>query len=73
MTRNYAKGDALVVEHKNARISNAYSVNDEAYEYTIKPIGDSTKVMAKNGKVIQDSGPFSYKLSKRQSLLVYNV
>ncbi|MBS3096542.1 hypothetical protein J4480_03825 [Candidatus Woesearchaeota archaeon] len=73
VTRNYAKGDALVVEHKNARISNAYSVNDEAYEYTIKPIGDSTKVMAKNGKVIQDSGPFSYKLSKRQSLLVYNV
>ena len=72
-TRNYAKGDALIVKYKNVRISNAYSINDENYEYTIKAIDDSTKVIAKNGKVIQDSGPFSYKLSKRQSLLVYNI
>ncbi len=72
-TRNYAKGDALIVKYKNVKISNAYSVNDENYEYTIKPIDDSTKVIAKNGKVIQDSGPFSYKLSKRESLLVYDI
>jgi len=72
-TRNYAKGDSLIVKYKNVRISNDYLVNDESYEYAIKSIDDSTKVIAKNGKVIQDSGPFSYKLSKRQSLLVYNI
>ena len=48
-----------------------YIVDDENYQYTIKTIGDSTKVIAKDEKIIQDSGPMNKKLSRRQSLLVY--
>ncbi len=71
MTRNLAKGDSLIVKNRNIKIPNTYIVNDEDYEYTIKTIGDSTKVLTKNGKVIQDSGSLKYGLSPRQTLLVY--
>ncbi len=73
MTRNFAKGDALIVKNKGVKIPNTYLVNDGNYQYTIKTIGDSTKVLAKNGKVIQDSGPLGSQLSRRQAILVYNV
>ncbi len=73
VTRNYAKGDASVIMHRNVKIPNTYIVNDETYEYTIKTIGDSTKVIAKNGKIIEDSGSFDTKLSRRQNILVNNI
>ncbi len=73
VTRNYAKGDASVIMHRNVKIPNTYIVNDETYEYTIKTIGDSTKVITKNGKVIEDSGSFDTRLSRRQNILVNNI
>ena len=73
MTRDFAKGDSLIVKNKDVKIQNIYSLNDGAYEYTIKTFGDSTKVLTKNKKVIQDSGSFDHKLTNAQSLLIYNT
>ncbi|MBI2558737.1 hypothetical protein HYW20_05420 [Candidatus Woesearchaeota archaeon] len=73
VTRNYAKGDASIIMHRNVKIPNTYIVNDETYEYTIKTIDDSTKVITKNGKIIEDSGSFDTRLSRRQNILVNNI
>ena len=59
------------MKNKNVKVTDAYVVSDGSYEYNIKTIDDSTKVLIKNGKVIQDSGPLNYDLSPRQTLLVY--
>ncbi len=71
MARGLAKGDSLIVKNKNIKISNTYIVNDGNYEYAIQAIGDSTKALAKNKKIIEDSGPLDKTLSERQSLLIY--
>lgn len=71
VTRNFAKGGSLIVNYKNVKVPNIYIVDDGNYQYTIKTVGDSTRVIAKDEKIIQDSGPMGKKLSKKQSLLVY--
>ena len=72
-SRNVLKGDSSIVSNRNVKVLSTYISRDIIYDYTIKSDSSSTKVFAANDKVIEDSGPLNYKLSKRQSLLIYNI
>lgn len=71
VSRNNAKGDAIIVRNKDVAISKSYNVNDGTYNYIIKTAGSSTKVFAENGKILEDSSPMSSGTSPRQQILLY--
>jgi len=65
------KGDTSIVFNKNVRVSNLYVAGDNRYRYTIVADDDSTEVIARNNKIIQDSTGIQTGLSERQQRLVY--
>ena len=70
-SRNYVKGNSLIVKNKGIAISKEYDINDATYKYKIKTVDSSTKVIAENGKILEDSSPMSYSVSPRQEILLY--
>lgn len=73
MARNYAKGDSLVVKHKDVKVLNEYMIDDGTYRYSVKAAGESTKVFTQSNKIIEESSALSKELTRRQSLLVYSA
>jgi len=72
LIRNVLKGDSLIVYNKNVKVLEKYIAKDAIYNYEIISDGVSTKVFAKNGKIIQDSDSLPLDLTPRQRSLVYN-
>lgn len=72
LSRVVLKGDKAIVFNKDVKVTNTYVARDGVYDYIIKADEKSTKVIARNGKIIQDSGPLDYKMSRRQASLIYN-
>src|SRR3989338_2040091 len=56
LSRNVLKGDSLIVFNKDVKIADSYVVRDTIYDYVISADEKSTKVVARDGAVIQDSG-----------------
>jgi len=71
--RDSFKGDSSIVYNKGVILNGDYIVRDPIYDYTIKSDKDSTVVIARNGKIIQDSLGLKLDLTPRQRSLVYEI
>ena len=71
LVRNFLKGDSAIVFNKDVKIINTYVARDNTYDYIIKADNESTKVTARNGKIIQDSSGMPLGLTPRQRSLIY--
>jgi len=71
--RNVLKGDTAIIFNKGVKIINTYIARDALYDYLIKADNKSTKVVARNGKIIQDSGGLPLFLTPRQRSLIYDI
>lgn len=71
VVRNALKGDSAIVFNKDVKVINTYVARDNSYDYIIKGDNDSTKVIARNQKIIQDSSSLPLELTPRQKNLIY--
>lgn len=70
LSRGALKGDTDIVFNKNVKVNNQYVARDGTYDYIITPTDSSTQVIARSGKIIQDSGGIPRDLTARQQRLL---
>ncbi len=72
MIRNVAKGSTNIIYDLGVGVEKRYLIKDAQYEYKVVKEDETTKVKAKNGKIIEDSGGMPLRtLSTKQKKLVY--